>query len=80
MYYSHLDNRGRKTQLIGGIPDAAATVVCCGLRCAKQRCCELLQVVCCGSSLAAVFIVVLYFSLNPVLGNTTSTASNYIPD
>ena len=80
MYYSHLNNHGRQTHLMGGIPDAAASVVCCGLRCAKQRCCELLQVVCCSSTLAIGFIVVLYFSLNPVLVNTTSPVSNYIPD
>jgi hypothetical protein len=80
MYYSNLNDHGRRTNLLAGVPDAAATVVCCGLRCAKQRCCEVLHVVCCSSACVIVIIMVLYLSLYPVPNNTTSAASDYIPD
>ena len=79
MYYTYMDNHDRNRTPVAGFVGTAASVACCGLRCAKDRFCDLLKVICCCTGMSVMLALVIYLSIFPVTTSGNSNSSKFLP-
>ena len=79
MYYRYVDNHDRNGHPAAGLVGTAASVACCGLRCAKDRFCDLLKLACCCTGMSVALALVVYLSIFPVTSSGESNSSKFLP-